>query len=82
VGDKNDRYEQEAERGAAQFMSGVPMQVSSMVSPALVQRTKVCSKRLEAPVLGWFFNHHILVILGWTTAWAIPDWAITLFRPW
>jgi hypothetical protein len=57
VGEENDRYEQEAERGAALFMSGVPIQVSSMVSPALVQRTKVCSKRLEAPVLGWFFNH-------------------------
>jgi hypothetical protein len=42
---QNDRYEH------------AQVQVQSMVSSALIQRTKVCSKRLEAPILGWVFNH-------------------------
>jgi len=57
LGEENDRYEQEAERSATQCMSGAQVQAPSMISSPLIQRTKVCSKRLEAPVLGWFFNH-------------------------
>jgi uncharacterized protein DUF4157 len=57
LGEENDRYEQEAERSTAQCMSGAQVQVPSMVSSTLIQRTKVCSKRLQAPVLGWSFNH-------------------------
>lgn len=57
LGEENDRYEQEAERSSAQCMSGAQVQSPSMISSPLIQRTKVCSKRLEAPVLGWFFNH-------------------------
>jgi hypothetical protein len=57
LSEENDRYEQEAERSAAQCMSGAQVRVPSMMSSPLIQRTKVCSKRLEAPVLGWFFNH-------------------------
>lgn len=57
LGEENDRYEQEAERSAAQFVSGAQVQVPSIISSPLMQRTKICSKRLEAPVLGWLFNH-------------------------
>jgi hypothetical protein len=57
LGEENDRYEQEAERNAAQFVSGAQVQVPSIISSPLMQRTKICSKRLEAPVLGWVFNH-------------------------
>lgn len=57
LGEENDRYEQEAEKSAAQCMSGAQVQVPSRISSTLIQRTKVCSKRLEAPVLGWVFNH-------------------------
>jgi len=56
LGEDTDRYEQEAERSAAQCMSGAQVQVPSMVSSTLIQRTKVCSKRLDNP-LGLFFNH-------------------------
>jgi len=57
LGGENDRYEQEAERSAAQCMSGAQVQVPAMISSSLIQRTKVCSKRLEAPGLGLVFNH-------------------------
>ena len=55
--EENDSYEQEAERSAAQLMNGTQSQVPSSISPPLIQRTKICSKRLEAPVLGGLFNH-------------------------
>ncbi|MEK6288295.1 MAG: DUF4157 domain-containing protein [Acidobacteriota bacterium] len=57
LGEENDRYEQEADRSAAQCMSGAQVQVPSMVSSSLIQRTKVCSKRLDNP-LGWFGINH------------------------
>lgn len=55
--ERNDQYEQGTQRVATQLGRGTQVQVSSMISPHLIQRTKVCSKRLNAPVLGWFFNH-------------------------
>jgi hypothetical protein len=57
LGEENERYEQAAEGSAAQCVSGAQVQVPSRISSSFIQRTKVCSKRLEAPVLGWIFNH-------------------------
>jgi Domain of unknown function (DUF4157) len=57
LSDENDRYEQEAEIRAAESLSGARIQAPSQISFPLIQRTKICSKRLEAPVLGWVFNH-------------------------
>jgi hypothetical protein len=57
LGEENDRYEQEAEKQANQLMNGGQVELTSSISSPLLQRTKVCSKRLEAPVLGWVFNH-------------------------
>jgi hypothetical protein len=56
LGEENDRYEQEAEQSAAQCMNGTRVKIPSMISSALVQRTKICSKRLDNP-LGVLFNH-------------------------
>jgi len=43
--------------GALRQRSSPEPRVQTLVSAPLIQRTKVCSKRLEAPVLGWLFNH-------------------------
>jgi hypothetical protein len=57
--EENDHYEQEAERSAAQCMSGAQVQVPSRVWSPLIQRTKVCSKPLDNPLGRWPFriNH-------------------------
>ncbi len=57
LGEENDRYEQEAERSAAQCMKGAQVQVPSLVSSTLIQRTKVCSKRLDNPLGRLGINH-------------------------
>lgn len=57
IGEENDRYEQEAERSAAQCMSGAQVQVPFMVSSPLIQRTKICSKRLDNPLGRLGINH-------------------------
>lgn len=54
--EEDDHYEQQAERSATQCMNGTQIQVPSIISSPLIQRTKICSKRLDNP-LGIWFNH-------------------------
>jgi hypothetical protein len=51
------RHEPNVERGSAEPLGPLQLQAPSMVSSPFIQRTKICSKRLEAPGLGLLFNH-------------------------
>ena len=57
VTDEGDQYEREAEQIADQVAQAKRPAQPASISSGVLQRAKICSKRLEAPVIGWFFNH-------------------------
>lgn len=59
LGEADTAPEQQAEARAWQVMQSAQRQPLAVPAPAsfMLQRTKICSKRLEAPIIGRFFNH-------------------------
>jgi len=51
------RFSDVPQRSATLETSAAPVQVQVLKGGAVVQRAMLCSKRLNVPVLGWFFNH-------------------------
>jgi len=57
VGEGNSSAEHEATDAARQVLGGNRVSVPSRRVAVAMQRAMICSKRLEAPVVGWFANH-------------------------
>lgn len=57
VGAENSYYEAEASRTAERVAAGDFASRLTPLSSGRIQRTMVCSKRLEAPIVGLFANH-------------------------
>lgn len=56
-GGSDDRLEREASEASALVAQGRGAGRLSLGGAGLVQRAKICSKRLDAPVAGWVANH-------------------------
>jgi Domain of unknown function (DUF4157) len=57
IGAKDDVFEREAELAAARIGEEGGASPLRSTADVQVQRAMMCSKRLDAPVVGWFFNH-------------------------
>lgn len=57
VGPENDTYEREADQVAEQLVIGNGAPAVARLTGPVMQRAMICSKRLEAPVVGLLANH-------------------------
>jgi hypothetical protein len=57
LGEMNNTYEHEADVAAANVVNGETLALEGTPSPVMLQRATICSKRLEAPGVGWVANH-------------------------